>query len=86
MKKQHRTVKCKGFLNDFDLAYSMLYEGDVHFGLVDYGNVVAKFDELMADEDFKSEVRDFVEYRGDIISSDREAAAFVLALYANGML
>ena len=86
MKPSYDTVGCEGFLHDFGLVYSMLYESDVAGELVDYGKAVDKFDELIQHEGFKAEVRDFVEYRNDFIGSDREAAAYVLALMANGML
>lgn len=86
MKPSYSTVECERFLYDFGLVYSMLYESDKAGGLVDYGKAVDEYDERIKIEGFKSEVRAFDDFRQDFITSDREAAAFVLALEANGML
>lgn len=86
MKPSYDTVACERFAYDFGLTYSLLYESDVAGGLVDYGKAVDKFDELIRHDGFKAEVAEFNGYREDFIMSDREAAAFVLALKANGML
>ena len=68
------------FAEAFDTVYSALYSGDE---LVEYGKAVDEFDNRMrTDDDFKSAVKRFVEYRHDFVSSDRECAAFVLALGA----
>jgi len=86
MKPSYSTVCCERFEYDFGLIYTMLYESDVAGGIIDYRAAVDKFDRLMKHEGFKSEVIEFNDYRSDFIASDREAAAFVLALTANGMV
>lgn len=45
-----------------------------------YNEAVAEFDELLAIPWGKEFIREFALYRGDVISSDREAAAFMFAL------
>ena len=85
MKPSYDTVGCERFEYDFSLIYTMLYESDVAGGLVDYRAAVDKFYHLVKNDGFKAEIADFVDYRGDFIASDREAAAYVLALKANGM-
>lgn len=64
------------FLEQFNKEYDFLY---------DNFDAVAGYDEAVAagDEFIKKNpkfVREFVEYRGDFISSDREVAAFIFAL------
>lgn len=67
------------FLAKFDRNYDLLYNASRH------GKYVAGQREATeAFDDFVKEhrdfVREFVNYRGDFISSDREAAAFMFTL------
>jgi len=62
------------FLNKFYDAYSSTYNTDI-----DIQGLAQKFDKSLDDPSFKKSVDDFVMQRGDYISSDREAAAFMLA-------
>lgn len=67
------------FLAKFDSNYGFLYDANRH------GKEVAGQREAAgAFDDFLKEHRDFVcefvKYRGDVISSDREAAAFMFTM------
>jgi len=69
-------VQIEKFLDTFNSIYSELYEA---------GDNVAGFDEAVAffDEFTKQQpefVGEFVKFRGDLITSDREAASFAYAL------
>lgn len=64
------------FLEEFEAEYDFLY---------DHGDRVAGYDEAVTwGDEFISEhldfVGEFIRYRGDILSSDREVAAFAFAL------
>lgn len=64
------------FLKEFNKQYDFLYE---------HRDNVAGYDEALetGDEFIKKNiefVREFVQYRGDFISSDREVVAFMFAL------
>jgi len=65
-------------LEKFGTIYTAIYNGTCRESTT---GLVKKFDELLkADPDFKNLVCDFVKAREDFISSDREAAAFMLAI------
>ena len=65
-----------------DDIYSALYEYEGKKNMHDKmrsDNLVGAFDEYMeTDEDFRQSVQEIVKARGDLITSDREAAAFML--------
>lgn len=64
------------FKKKFDEEYEFLYNN--HDNVAGYSEAVAAFDEFLAiNREF---VREFVKFRGDFISSDREAASFMFAL------
>lgn len=65
------------FLKQFNKEYDFLYENDNVAGC---DEAVAEFDRLLKCEGFAKFVGEFVKFRNDIISSDREAAAFMFAL------
>lgn len=66
------------FSEKFKKEYNFLYE---HGNVAGYDEAVNEFDKMMQNNDsFSKFVCDFVKYRGDYISSDREAAAFMFAL------
>lgn len=65
------------FAKQFNKEYQFLYE---HDNVAGYDEAVDAFDEMMENEDFRRFVSGFVSYRQDLISSDREAAAFMFAL------
>ena len=65
------------FADKFREEYELLYHQD---NIAGYEEAVSAFDEYVeANPDFLSR---FNAFRGDVISSDREAAAFMFALEA----
>ena len=67
--------------NAFVKNYSRLYQTDDDHESGKFYDAVDKFDEMSAnDPQFAATVQKFNKYMGDLISSDREAAAFVMAL------
>lgn len=73
------------FNKKFGAEYDFLYEH--RDNVAGYDEAVSAFDEMVADsESFKKFVGDFVTWRGDFISSDREAAAFMFACESFGLL
>ena len=67
------------FLKKFDSNYDFLYDANK-----DGSEVAGQREAAAAFDDFLKEHRDFVcefvRYRGDVISSDREAAAFMFTM------
>ena len=72
------SINIHKFLKQFEKEYSFMY--DHRDAVAGYREAVAAFDESMAVSWFRSFVAEFIRFRGDIISSDREAAAFMFAL------
>lgn len=64
-------------LDQFNKEYDFLYE---HDNVAGYSEAVQWFDENQSKHAYKDLVTNFVKFRGDYISSDREAAAFTFAL------
>ena len=72
------SINIKSFMKKFQQEYDFLYENrDAVAGMRE---AVDEFDERMKDEKFAGFVGEFARFRGDFISSDREAAAFMFAL------
>jgi hypothetical protein len=70
------------FLCKFNETYNELYERkDAVKGMQE---AVQTFDRFLAEH--KTPVAEFVRFRGDFISSDREAAAFVYTCQAFGLI
>lgn len=69
-------INIKAFAEQFSKEYDFLYEnGD---NVAGYDEAVDAFDDFVKDNgEF---VGEFAKYRGDFVSSDREAAAFMFAL------
>lgn len=69
-------ISMEKFCEQFQKEYNFLY--DCRGYVAGYDEAVSEFDRFQADHaDF---VREFAQYRGDVVSSDREAAAFMFAL------
>lgn len=68
------------FLEQFAKEYDFLYDNNDR--VAGYSEAVAAFDEFAAKH--KEFISRFVGCRGDFISSDREAAAFMFALETLG--
>ena len=71
-----KNIPIDKFLAQFNKEYHFLYQN--RDNVAGYHEAVAFFDEFL--ENYKDFVCEFVQYRGDVISSDREAAAFSFAL------
>ncbi len=75
------TVDMKKLQAAFTKHYSRLYRTHDDHESSEYLDAVDRFDELSDnDPQFTATVQKFNEYTSDLISSDREAAAFVMAL------
>ena len=71
-------VKPETMLRLFEEEYERLYEcGDKVEG---YSDAVDSFDEYIKDKYFLSFVGNFNRLREDVVTSDREAAAFMFAM------
>ena len=68
------------FKQRFDEEYAFLY--DHRDNVAGFDEAVASFDGFLQNETNADFVREFAAYRGDVVSSDREAAAFMFALKA----
>ena len=69
-------ISMEKFCEQFQKEYNFLY--DCRGYVAGYDEAVSAFDRFQIDHaDF---VREFAPYRGDVVSSDREAAAFMFAL------
>lgn len=69
-------INIEDFLKHFKTEYSFCY--DNRDRVAGFAEAVAAFDEFA--EKHADFVREFVRFRGDAITSDREAAAFMFAL------
>lgn len=71
-------------LNKFNQEYQFLYDNKDN--VCGYREAVEAFDyDMQTSEEFKKLVQDFVKYRNDMISSDREAGAFEFACESLGI-
>lgn len=68
-------INIEQFLREFNDEYNFLYENDYVAG---YEEAIEEFDNFAKQNG--SFIYKFVKYRGDFISSDREAAAFMFAM------
>ena len=70
----------KKFSVVYGAVYNALYECDRNDELVDYGYLVGVSEILVKrNEQYKELVRAYFEHAGDVPTSDRELAAFLLA-------
>lgn len=69
-------ININDFYEQFKKEYSFLYEN--YDNVAGYSEAVTAFDDFL--KKHKQFVCEFVKFRGDFISSDREAAAFMFAL------
>lgn len=76
--KQEFNINIEEFLQKFKQEYGFLY--DHHDRVAGYQEAVDAFDAFA--EKHEGFVSEFEIYRGDIITSDREAAAFMFTLDA----
>lgn len=76
------TININQFYAKFCENYTFLY--DVMDKVAGFNEAVKAFDEFLKEN--KEFVSEFAEFRGDIIASDREAAAFMFTLEDMGGL
>ena len=69
------------FNEEFKRWRAHFYESTDEAAAKMQSNLASLFDELIENEDFLRECRKFNDWREDFISSDREAAAYVMALW-----
>ena len=72
----NKNIDIKKFLKKFNKEYEFLYDNRDHVAGVN--EAISAFDEFLTNN--KDFVIEFVNFRGDIVSSDREAAAFMFAM------
>ena len=79
-------VNINDFMKKFSEEYDFLYEN--YDRVAGFDEAVVAFDEYLSKDigGFRSFVGEFVDFRHDIVSSDREAAAFMFALESMGAL
>lgn len=70
-------INIKEFEDRFSEIHAELYDNDDDTD--DFDEAVETFDELLKKPNFRDFVGEFVDHRGDFISSDRECAAFMYA-------
>jgi len=71
-------INIHAFLKQFEKEYEFLYENMDR--VAGYDEAVAAFDEFIRRWPNGNFVAEFCRYRGDMLTSDREAAAFMFAL------
>lgn len=75
-------VDTRKFLETYRKEYNFLYNADGY--VAGYDEAVDAFDKFLKEKpEFVSEI---AKARGDIFSSDREAAAFMFAMESEGLL
>lgn len=73
-------INMSDFLKDFNDAYQIVYDYGAQL-IDDYQELVCEFDEFIYYEKNSNFVNQFNKFRGDIILSDNEAAAFMMAYH-----
>lgn len=68
----------KELLDRFNNVYKVLYDNDVATNQV----LIDAFDKAFEQDEFKERVKEFVKYRKDMLSSDREIVAYMLVTNA----
>lgn len=74
------SISIDRFLEQFNKEYAFLY--DTRDRVAGYDEAVNAFDVFIQDAQHAAFVGEFAKYRQDMITSDREAAAFMFALDA----
>ena len=81
-ERRNRKMSIKEFIRRMSEKYNEIYEHEAETGADYPGARLAAwaFDKWASDEDHRAILKEVIEERGDFISSDREAAAFMLTL------
>ena len=77
---QKINISIDRFLEQFNKEYAFLY--DNRDRVAGYEEAVNAFDMFILDAQHAAFVGEFAKYRNDMVTSDREAAAFMFALDA----
>lgn len=77
---QKTSISIDRFLEQFNKEYAFLY--DNRDRVAGYEEAVNAFDMFILDAQHAAFVGEFANYRNDMVTSDREAAAFMFALDA----
>lgn len=72
------TINIHKFNDQFKKEYDFLYDNNDN--VAGYEEAVNAFDDFISSPENQKFVSEYVKYRQDFISSDREAAAFMFAL------
>lgn len=79
------TINYQALLDQFNKNYDFLYNSKAY--VAGYDEALDYFDNTVRKNKVLSDIRcKFVEFRGDILSSDRECVAFVFSLEDLGIL
>lgn len=79
------TINCQTLLDQFNKNYDFLYNSKAY--VAGYDEALDYFDNIVRKNTALSDIlRKFVEFRSDILSSDRECVAFVFSLEDLGIL
>ena len=77
-------VNIKDFLKKFNEEYDFLYDNDNN--VCGYYDALKEGDLFISDKNNSKFIREFNEYRQDILSSDREVVAFMFTMESMGLL
>ena len=77
-------VNIKEFLKKFNEEYDFLYDNDDN--VCGYYDALKEGDLFISDKKNSKFIREFNEYRQDILSSDREVVAFMFTMESMGLL
>ena len=72
------SINIQDFSKVFSREYNYLYENRDQ--VAGYNEAVDAFDNFIHTDNGRAFIGEFARYRGDLITSDREAAAFMFAL------
>jgi len=72
------TINIKDFSKQYKKEYEFLYDNRDH--IAGYTEAVEAFDSFIKTASGAALVGEFARFRGDLLTSDREAAAFMFAL------
>lgn len=78
MEHHNIHININNFLDEFEKNYDALYHGYADITPDEFSNLVTFGDEFV--KSHKEFVCEFVKFRGDFLSSDREIAAFAMTI------
>lgn len=78
MERHNIRISINNFLDEFEKNYDALYHGYADITPDEFSNLVIFGDNFVKNN--KEFVYEFVNFRGDFLSSDREIAAFAMTI------